>query len=369
MIKARIVGVIRSPWFSDYGDSARGTARALGRACLAQHRERARRGIGEPATSTRSCGSRAAATPSPPSASSSPRSPADGTSSSSTSPATPATCTTSPASRPTRLLVFAAAAGIAALFLVGQSIVRYVAGSTAELERAAVRGDAAATRAHDGGRRSHARGRRRRRRRGVRRLRRLGPVPGRHGRALRAQPRSPGRPRSSWSVGFSLVVGLVRGWRAHGVVAGRPGVRARVARPGPRAWRRSPARARRAGAGGRSARASRSSAAPGRSPCPCCRRSSAPWSGVVGIVGALTFADGVDDATSQPERFGMYRRAGGVLRLQRRGLRAGRRGHRRHRPPIRRRRGGERQPHGVAEAGSVDVASSRSIRSTPRRRS
>ena len=28
--------------------------------------------------------------------------------------------------------------------------------------------------------------------------------------------------------------------------------------------------------------------------------------GVVGIVAALTFADGVDDATSHPERFGMY---------------------------------------------------------------
>ena len=28
--------------------------------------------------------------------------------------------------------------------------------------------------------------------------------------------------------------------------------------------------------------------------------------GVMGIVAALTFADGIDDATSHPERFGMY---------------------------------------------------------------
>ena len=203
------------------------------------------------------------------------------------------------------LLVFAAAAGIAALFLVGQSIVRYVAAATAELEvlrsvgmrprhvrtMAAVGPTLAAVVGGAVG--------------AVGAFARLGPVPGRHRGAVRARSRAPGRCRGarrsasrwswcSWSVGALTASWLAGRSYAH-ASSGRPSRLAAI-----------PAAPRRPGAGGDRGPASRSSAGAGRSPCPCSRRWSARWSAWWASSAALTFADGIDDATSHPERFGMY---------------------------------------------------------------
>ena len=202
------------------------------------------------------------------------------------------------------LLAFAAAAGIAALFLVGQSIVRYVAGTTADLEvlrsvgmrprplramaavgptLAAVLGGGlgvgGAFLASD--------------RFPVGTAAPLEPAPGRRGGPRGARRRARRRRRRS-----SLAGALAASW-----LAGRSYGRAAAAgRPG------SPASPRRLGAPVPVAIGSRFALERGTGPqsVPVLPALVGSVVGVVGIVGALTFADGIDDATSHPERFGMY---------------------------------------------------------------
>ncbi len=303
MIEARIVGVIRSPWFSDYGDLGPRHASCPRRAS-SPSTARSSSGRWGSATSTRSSGSKAAATRVPEfreelaevtgrrdieffdlvgdarHVHDVARFEADA------------------------LLVFAAAAGIAALFLVGQSIVRYVAAATAEL----------------GVLRSVGM-----RPRHVRTMAAVGPTlaavvggaVGAFGAYLVSDrfpvgTAAPFEPSPGRQADVTVLVGRLHAGRGargggcpHRIVAGGSDLRPRLERAGPRAWRRSP------GASAPRCRwpsgpASRSSAGAGRSRCPCCRPSSARWSAWWASSAALTFADGVDDATSHPERFGMY---------------------------------------------------------------
>ena len=158
----------------------------------------------------------------------------------------------------------------------------------------------------------------------------LGPVPGRHGRAVRA--RRPGaRPTSpsSWSASRSSWRSW---WRARSTaswLAGRTYAQVASGRTlAPGGHRRGAWAPRCRWPSGSRFALERGS---GPQSVPVLPALVGSVVGVVGIVGALTFADGIDDATSHPERFGMYRRARDLLRLQRRGLRAGRRPHRRAR--------------------------------------
>ena len=128
----RIVGAVRSPWFSDVGDTSRGTL-VPSAGLLERHRAEL---VGTQElmylnTLVRLEGGTMRC---PPSGSGWPRSAAATTSSSSTWPTAPTTYADVARFEANALLTFAAAAGIAALFLVGQSVVRYVAGTTAELE-------------------------------------------------------------------------------------------------------------------------------------------------------------------------------------------------------------------------------------------
>ena len=276
-IEAEIVGVVRSPWFSDYGDAAGGTARALGRALRPAPRE--------PRRGTRSScyinalvrleggGDAVARVPRAARRGERPHA----TSSSSTSPSDAQHVRDVARFEADALLAFAAAAGIAALFLVGQSIVRYVAGATAELEVLRAVGMRPRHVRSDGGRRTDARRRRRRRpSESACAFLALGPVPHRHRRAVRARhpdggPTSPccvGRLRRSSSA-------LVVGGRARGLVAGRP-----LLRPGPsgrdrRGWPAIAGAAGCAGARGRRLPLRARARERARSRCPCSRRSSA----------------------------------------------------------------------------------------------
>ena len=201
------------------------------------------------------------------------------------------------------LLVFAAAAGIAALFLVGQSIVRYVAAATAEL----------------GVLRSVGM-----RPRHVRTMAAVGPTlaavvggaVGVFGAFLLSdrfpvgtvapfEP-SPGRQAdvTVLVVGFTLVVALVVvGALTASWLAGRTYAHASSGRPS-----RLAAIPGRLGAPVPVAVGSRFALEPGSGPqsVPVLPALVGSVVGVVGIVAALTFADGVADATSHPERFGMY---------------------------------------------------------------
>jgi len=201
------------------------------------------------------------------------------------------------------LLAFAAAAGIAALFLVGQSIVRYVAGSTADLEVLRSVGM---------------------RPRALRAMAAVGPtlaaviggvlgVLGAHlasgrfpiGTGAPLEP-APGR-RVDLPVligGFVLVVSLTLGgallasW-----LAGRAYVRFTTGRPS-----RVAGIAGRVGAPVPIAIGSRFALerGSGTQSVPVLPAIVGSIVGVMGIVGALTFADGIDDATHNPERFGSY---------------------------------------------------------------
>ena len=201
------------------------------------------------------------------------------------------------------LLVFAAAAGIAALFLVGQSIVRYVAASTAELEVLQAVGM---------------------RPRQVRAMAAVGPtLAAVMGAAIGGivaflfsgwfpigtiapfEP-SPGR-RADLPVllgGVALVIALVLGgallasW-----LAGRSFREVRTARPS-----RLVGLTARAGAPVPVGIGTRFALERGAGPqaVPVVPALIGAIIGVAGIVGALTFAAGIDDATTHPERFGVY---------------------------------------------------------------
>ena len=301
VIEARIVGVIRSPWFSDYGTSSRGTL-VPSAGLLAQHRDELVGSLGlrhinalvrledggdavpefreelAEVTGRRDIGFFDLA-----GGARHLHDVAD--------------------FEADALLVFAAAAGIAALFLVGQSIVRYVAGTTAELSVLRSVGM---------------------RPRHVRTMAAVGPtlaavvggavgtvgafvVSDRFpvGTAAPFEP-APGRQADAavLVVGFTLVVVLVvAGALTASWLAGRTYAHAPNGRPS-----RVAAIAGRLGAPVPVAVGSRFALerGSGRQSVPVLPALVGSVVGVVGIVAALTFADGVHDATSHPERFGMY---------------------------------------------------------------
>jgi ABC-type lipoprotein release transport system permease subunit len=201
------------------------------------------------------------------------------------------------------LLAFAAAAAIAALFLVGQSVVRSVASATADLEVLRAIGMPP---------------------RHIRWMAAAGPtlaaiVGGAAGVgvAILVSSRFPTGTAEPFEpspgvrvdgavlvIGYVLVVALVAGGAlVASWVAARSFGRFRAARPS-----RLASLATKAGAPVPAAIGARFALERGSGPqsVPVLPALIGSVVGVLGIVAALTFADGIDDATSNPERFGMF---------------------------------------------------------------